>query len=435
MSWTYRELSNYEVGGREWPESPVMEKRLANDEIIEEEDVMRSMEHGLQRNILSNRSNDDEQVPLLTNIRRESLPNFSIHETMTTAFYSLPAVFLAVMLTLLDALSYGIIIFPHSDSHIPMTGPQAGISMFLVSTIISQLVFTFGGSAFKGAIGSMMIEVMPFLHIMCAIIEQQMQGAKEDSILATIMVSYACSTIMTGLVFLLIGYFKLGNMIQFFPRHILIGCIGGIGLFLLMTGVEITAKIAPVISFQYFIDLIQPGALKLWGSSFGIAMLLKLLQEFIQTPMLVPLFYSTIPILFYGIVLIIGVPMDTLRSAGWLFQFEAGIDAPFYIFWSYFDFGKVNWSAVASTIPTQVALTFFGILHVPINVPALSVSTRQDVDLSREIVAHGISNILSGLSGATQVYIFLTRTIWFIQIHYCIFDVEVIQLSVVLCWY
>ena len=50
------------------------------------------------------------------------------------------------------------------------------------------------------------------------------------------------------------------------------------------------------------------------------------------------------------------------------------------------------------------ALTFFGILHVPINVPALGFSTGQDnVDVDRELVAHGISNALSGCAGSIQV--------------------------------
>lgn len=71
-----------------------------------------------------------------------------------------------------------------------------------------------------------MIEVMPFLHIICSIIEEQMRGSSDSSILATIMVAYATSTLLTGLVFLMLGLFRLGNIIQFFPRHILVGCIG-----------------------------------------------------------------------------------------------------------------------------------------------------------------------------------------------------------------
>ena len=50
------------------------------------------------------------------------------------------------------------------------------------------------------------------------------------------------------------------------------------------------------------------------------------------------------------------------------------------------------------------ALTFFGILHVPINVPALGVAVQEDnVHINRELIAHGLSNALSGFAGSIQV--------------------------------
>ena len=53
----------------------------------------------------------------------------------------------------------------------------------------------------------------------------------------------------------------------------------------------------------------------------------------------------------------------------------------------------------------MLALTFFGILHVPINVPALGLTTGEDnVDVNRELRAHGYSNALSGLCGSIQVF-------------------------------
>ncbi len=52
----------------------------------------------------------------------------------------------------------------------------------------------------------------------------------------------------------------------------------------------------------------------------------------------------------------------------------------------------------------MLALTFFGVLHVPINVPALGLSLGEDnVDIDRELRAHGWSNALSGLCGSIQV--------------------------------
>ena len=58
------------------------------------------------------------------------------------------------------------------------------------------------------------------------------------------------------------------------------------------------------------------------------------------------------------------------------------------------------------------ALTFFGILHVPINVPALGLSTGEDnVNVDRELIAHGVSNALSGLAGSIQVCV-LGSSVW-----------------------
>lgn len=62
------------------------------------------------------------------------------------------------------------------------------------------------------------------------------------------------------------------------------------------------------------------------------------------------------------------------------------------------------------------ALTFFGVLHVPINVPALGFSTGEDnVDVDRELIAHGISNALSGFAGSIQNYLVYTNSLLFIR--------------------
>ena len=61
----------------------------------------------------------------------------------------------------------GMIIFPATGVFANL-GPM-GVSMFFISTILAQLVYTLGGSEFHGANGSMMIEVVVsfflfFLH-------------------------------------------------------------------------------------------------------------------------------------------------------------------------------------------------------------------------------------------------------------------------------
>ncbi|TPX53903.1 hypothetical protein SeMB42_g00542 [Synchytrium endobioticum] len=301
----------------------------------------------------------------------------NIASVSITGLKSIPAVSLGLMLNVLDAMSYGVIVFPASDSRMPKTVTNSGISMFLASSIIAQFVYTFGGSGFKGVNGSMMIEVMPFLHIMVRIIEARIVNGDQTQheLMATVMVAYSMSTILTGVAFLLLGYFKLGNVLQFFPRHILVGCIGGIGIFLVQTAVEVTTGIKPFYTWEYFKAICELSAFKLW-------------------------------------VFVLGVSMDRLRHDGWLFDLPAGDDS-FATFWTYFDFRATRWDCLPDVLPTMLALTFFGVLHVPINVPALAVSTDQDVDTNGELIGHGISNLLAGVAGTTQNYLVYSNSVLF----------------------
>lgn len=86
-------------------------------------------------------------------------------------------------------------------------------------------------------------QVVPFFHKMTYLIMAQMPGAGPDSIRATVITSYALSSIITGIVFFGLGAARLGTLVNFFPHSILTGCIGGVGIFLFITGIEVSARL------------------------------------------------------------------------------------------------------------------------------------------------------------------------------------------------
>ena len=329
----------------------------------------------------------------------------------------IPPVILGLLLNVLDALSYGMILFPLSQPLFASLGPD-GISMFYVSCIVSQLVYSCGGSIFKGGIGSEMIEVVPFFHKMAFIILNRVGEDDPKSVLATTILAYSLSSIMTGAVFFIMGQCKLGTLIGFFPRHILIGCIGGVGLFLVATGLEVSGRLDD--SFEYNIPtlraLVQVDKIALWMIPLGLAILLLLIKRWVKHPLTDATYFISIIAVFYFVeVVSTNLTLPKLRDKGWVFEApEAGV--PFYHFYTLYDFGAVDWKALGSTIPAMLALTFFGILHVPINIPALGLTMGEDhVDVDRELRAHGISNALSGLCGSIQNYLVYTNTVLFVR--------------------
>ncbi|RPA77165.1 hypothetical protein BJ508DRAFT_174030 [Ascobolus immersus RN42] len=290
--------------------------------------------------------------------------------------------------------------------------------MFYVSCIVSQLVYSLGGSAFPGGVGSEMIEVVPFFHKMAYTIMSQVGKENEKAVLATTILAFSISSIITGLVFFLLGALKLGSLIGFFPRHILVGCIGGVGWFLIVTALEVCAHLDGSLTYTWdtLTHLVDPLHLGMWGIPCLLAVILMVIQHFIKHPMVVPLYFLAVPIVFYIVVL--SVPswhLENLRDIGWIFEMpEAGV--PFWHFYTLYDFRAVDWKALFNTIPAMFALTFFGILHVPINVPALAISTQlDDLNLDRELRAHGISNALSGMLGSIQNYLVYTNSLLFVR--------------------
>lgn len=346
-----------------------------------------------------------------------------LHQLLVKPFQFIPGVFLGTLLNILDGLSYGMIMFPISEPIFAALAP-AGLSMFYMSCIVSQLVYSLGGSAFKAGIGSEMIEVTPFFHTMAFSISKLIMSDgsvenQQDAIIATTITSYAISSVVTGLVFFMLGKLKLGVLVGFFPRHILVGCIGGVGYFLIATGIEVSSRLEGGLTYNYetfkylfynHITLLE------WTVPLVLAVILILLQHRIHNSLLVPVYFIAVFAIFHLIVLLIpSWSLEDARKMGWVFP-AVEDDQPWFEFYELYKFQLVDWFCIVRQIPTMLALTFFGILHVPINVPALAVSVRMDdVDVNRELVAHGYSNAISGLVGSIQNYLVYTNSVLFIR--------------------
>ncbi|KAI0540696.1 sulfate transporter family-domain-containing protein [Xylaria digitata] len=327
----------------------------------------------------------------------------------------LPAVIVGLLLNILDALSYGMILFPLGNPVFANLGP-AGISIFYVSTIVAQLTFSLA-STFKGGVGSELIEVVPFFHSMAATITAIVGEDKPDAVIATTITSFAISSMLTGIVFYLIGRFKLGYIIGFIPRHILIGCIGGVGWFLIATGFEVSARLG---EFRYDREtarrLFEADTLPLWLIPLVLAVLLFGLQRKITSRYFLPAYILFIPFVFYFVVLSLdSLSPEHLRQTGWIFEAPEA-EQPWWYFWTLYKFELVHWGAIVDTLGAMFALTFFSLLHVPINVPALAHSTGEDnLKLDHELKLHGVSNFISGLVGSIQNYLVFANTIFFMR--------------------
>eukprot|EP00536_Pseudo-nitzschia_multiseries_P007383 jgi/Psemu1/296543/fgenesh1_pm.174_\ len=317
----------------------------------------------------------------------------------------------------------------------PLAGKQnLGLRMFLLATMMAQLVYAYQ-SRFVNAVGSQMVENVPFLHALAKIVIRHQGYGKEA--LSTLFFLFGLSSIVVGLVFYGLGTLKLGKIVYFFPNHVLVGCIGGIGVFMVITAIEVTTNTTFDVAKPR--DSMRNTILDHWHLLWVVVALEVTLRLLLfctwdsttgrpKYRLLSPVFYLCItPIFYVGLHWGFDMSLREGREAGYLFpaldasSTSSGegstLCASFFCdptLWDIFrvlDLSTVSWQAVADSAGTMTALAAFSLIHVPINIPAFAISTDVETDMNAELTAHGLSNALSGLVGGLQNYMTYSNSV------------------------
>jgi sulfate permease, SulP family len=271
----------------------------------------------------------------------------------------------------------------------PILAKEAlGIRMFLFSTIVGQLVFTLA-SGFRNPIALQMVENVPFCHALAQrVIRHQGYGTEA---LSTLMLLFGLSSVLVGSVFMILGQFNLGRIVYYFPNHVLVGCIAGIGVFLAKTGMEVTMD-AVVTELWDHMDLV--------GVVLFFEVLLRILTFVLRNKegkqlysLLTPIYFCLMtPAFYFGLwIFNVTTRQDTTNEDGYFFpsllqqQQKDGahsiirsiFNSDLVSMWTTIDMRTISWPAIVDSIPTMVALTLFSLIHVPINIPAFALSTSE----------------------------------------------------------
>jgi MFS superfamily sulfate permease-like transporter len=160
-------------------------------------------------------------------------PERRIFKTARKALYQVPPVILGTFINLLDVCTFGTVFFP---ANIGNTGGLM-IEMLALTTVIAQVIFIFG-SEFKSMMAISMIDNIPFIHTLAQGIHSGLHNTNPEKVLPTVLVAMCVSVLLNGILFLLVGLLKMGNVLHFFPRYVILGMIFGLGVFMFNTGYE-----------------------------------------------------------------------------------------------------------------------------------------------------------------------------------------------------
>jgi Sulfate permease family len=341
----------------------------------------------------------------------------------------IPAMAIVALFHIMMGIPFGVSYFPidwHNDEFPVPGGKEAvGIRMFLYACMVAQIVLTFT-SHFPNAVGLQMVENVPFCHALCQVVmRRQGRGA---AALSTVLMLFGISSTIVGLLFFILGRAQLGRIIHFFPTHVLVGCIGGIGVFLMRTAVEVS------------MDHTLTTERAVWQSKwhllwiiFALEIILRLLQKIsldattgeAKYPLLSPVYFCSITPMFYLALYLTGTSMEQATQAGYFFPSlittdsaetlgdqGGGFFSNLFVLWTAIDVRTFSWGALYDSIPTMVALAMFSLIHVPINIPAFAISSNADFDINNELVVHGYSNLFMGIAGGGGLQNYMAYTLY-----------------------
>ena len=116
-------------------------------------------------------------------------------------------------------------------------------------------------------------------------------------------------------------------------------CIGGVGIFLIETGLEVSFGLKDE-GFEYNFQTLKlffasTHAIALWLIPFTLALALRVITHFFHHQLIFPAYFFLIPCIFYIVVAIGGWDLEHLRHAGWIFD-VGGEAQPWYQFYTHF---------------------------------------------------------------------------------------------------
>ena len=304
----------------------------------------------------------------------------------TKAVPALSAGFTSGLGLLVAQVAFGSFIF---------SGPLApyssqGVGLVLFGNFAACLVIALAGS-YRGAIAGL----SPALVIVMATIGSTMDAAG-DALFVTTASALIISAVATGVCCLMIGHFRLANLMRFIPYPVTGGFVAGIGGAVCLAAMSLMGA-KP--DWRAIPALLEPPALWKWspGAVYGIALYLAMKRW--GNPLILLVSVALAGGGYHLALAALGISGAEARAEGLLLTSTA--DGSLWPALLPADLLHVEWAAMAAQVPHMLTLILVAFISVIMNFAGLELAANQELDWDREFRVTGVASMIAGLGGGT----------------------------------
>ncbi len=281
-------------------------------------------------------------------------------------------------------VAFGTFIF--SGALAPYTSQGVGLVLF-GNFAACLLVALLGG--YRGVIAGL----PPLIVFVMATIAATME-AEGEALFATTACALIIAAVATGACCLLIGRFRLANLLRFIPYPVAGGFVAGIGGAVCLSGLSLMGA---DLDGRTPAALLEPAALWTWlpGVAYGAALYGAMKRW--RNPLILPASVVLAVGAYHLALAALGLSGDEARAAGLLLTSTAQGNL-WPALWPA-DLAHVDWSALAGQLPNMLTLVVIALVCVIMNIAGLEVAVDEELAWDREFQATGAASIVAGLGG------------------------------------
>lgn len=310
----------------------------------------------------------------------------------------------ADVVTLLSAASGGIVVgasgvlMAISFAALVFSGPLEafmgpGVGAFLFGTVVTGLVIALR-SAFPHAVAAAQDVTAAIMGVAAAAVAAALPP-RSAAVLPTVASALAVTTVATAAVFVLLGAFRMANLVRYVPYPVVGGFLAGTGWLLVDGAMGVVAGRG--ISVGALPVLLGTDVLARWLPALGLGLLVLVVLRRGTRPLALPALLFGAAALFHLALRVGGTSVTAARAGGWLLgPFPEGA------LWRPVTgtvLQEARWDIIAGQGGTLATVVVIGVLAFLLNATGLELAAGRDVDLNRELTVVGAANAVSGLGG------------------------------------
>jgi SulP family sulfate permease len=279
-----------------------------------------------------------------------------------------------------------------------------GIGLYLVAASLTLGILGWRAGA-RGVVGTVQDASTAVLAIVATNAALATFGSTNRAFL-TVIAATMVVTLLTGIAFLLIGTFRLGNLARFIPYPVVGGFLAGTGWLLVKGGLRVASGIN--LEWSKIGDYADSFELVRWVPAFAFGVILLVATRLVRRPLVIPVVIG-IGFVAFGIgMLLTGSSLDAARNGLWLLgPFKS---TKLWEPWTFRALSRADWSAVIDQAPGIATAVFVAVIACLFNVGGIELLLHKDLDTNEELRDVGWVNTVSGLFGGIPGYHALSLT-------------------------